>query len=90
MIIYKYNIPIQDEFTIEIPNRSRFLCVQTQNNLPVMWFQCQPTEILLPHKFYIAVTGHETSKDGYGYLGTFQVNEFVGHLFYDLDKETEK
>jgi len=99
MYIYKYKIPVQDEFEIDLPVNSSVLCVQTQYSEPVNGFY--PTDIpyiwvlideevysqLKPRKFFIVGTGSEF-KDQYAkYIGTFQQlnGRLVWHLFERIE-----
>jgi len=93
MIIYKYPLQMIDEQTINIPNLSFLLDVQTQSSegdQPVLW-ACVDNDAnhLCEVTIIIIGTGIEFENDfvntsGKQYLSTFQVNGFVGHVFYEL------
>jgi hypothetical protein len=37
LTIYKWAIPIEDHFTLELPKNARILTIQTQRNTPQLW-----------------------------------------------------
>lgn len=83
--IYKYNVAIKDTQIIEMPEDSRILCVQNQNDKVIIWAIVDENKKNVKRKFVLYGTGHEM-KDSYGchqYVGTFQIHggSFVGHLF---------
>lgn len=86
--IFKYAIPVKDEFTLQLPERSVVLCVQVQGavgGLPHIWVECDPTRPLQPRGFRLFGTGHPISESvgEIRYVGTFQMDdgEFIGHLY---------
>ena len=81
--IYKYEIELVDNQSIEMPKGAEVLSVQVQNNKPCLWAIVEterPTERKL---FKIAGTGNpfDTNLHRYKCIGTFQLNLFVWHLF---------
>ena len=81
--IWKFNVPVEDEFVIEMPIRAEFLSVQTQFGVPQMWFIVEPEKSKEPRRFRVVGTGHPMPEGSLKYLGTFQVHEgsLVFHLF---------
>lgn len=85
--IYKYQIPIIDEFEIEMPIEHETLCVQNQRSVPCIWVIADPEDVKKRVKFRIHGTGHpideEEYYDKYAYVGTFQQldGDLVWHLF---------
>jgi hypothetical protein len=80
--IYKYEIPVTDEFEIELPENATVLCVQIQNGKPYIWVHLFDGGKKEKVKFKIFGTGHELPiADDYEYVGTFQVPPYVWHLF---------
>jgi len=84
MVIWKYEIPIQDDFTLELPDESEVLHVALQNGKPYAWVLLH--DINAPKKermFHIIGTGNPfDEKEGYMmYIGTFQMPPFVWHLW---------
>lgn len=85
--IYKYPVPVQDKFGLELPHGAAILCIQTQNGLPYIWTKIDTTkEYLEIRKFNLYGTGHDIRSQFEEYIGTFQMyeGEFVFHLFEDL------
>lgn len=83
--IYKYQIEIQDKFTLEMPKHAKILTVQTQFGTPCIWAKIDPDEPIVKRKFLLLGTGHDASKVYEElYIGTFQMHSFVFHLFETL------
>jgi hypothetical protein len=85
--IYKYQIPIEDEFVLPLPTGARVLCVQVQHSVPCIWALVEggagvPTE---DRRFALRGTGHpcDDELNGATYIGTFQLHGGgrVFHLF---------
>ena len=91
-VIWKYLIPVQDRFTLEIPGAFKdvqFLCVQPQGTAlnPCLWVLVDPNGPKGSWLFAVRGTGHEFTEldEPTGtYVGTFQLadGKFVGHLFH--------
>ena len=83
--IWKYELPVEDEVTIELPISNRILCIQIQNGKPYIWVWVATKAVLRPHKFYVVGTGNPMPEGIDTYIGTFQLNEssegFVFHVF---------
>ena len=95
-IIYKYEIPIMDEFTLDLPLDSEVLCVQVQRGKPYIWVSCDYHTAVLAcppigrnRTFFLRGTGliFDYKSNTERYIGTFQfgklnsIQRFVGHLF---------
>jgi len=85
MKIWKYPIPLDERFALKLPEDTRILCVQVQNNHPCIWALARPDAPKIAYYFHLLATGQEID-DGEGnliYIGTFQLNngEYVFHLF---------
>lgn len=86
MVIWKYEIPVAGEFSLEIPISYQFLHVDTQRGVPMLWVMVDPEAPKRPINFFVAATG-QSLPVGVGlmgvHVGTFQVeNEtLVFHLF---------
>lgn len=83
--IYKYTIPVEDSFSLELPQGAKILTVQEQHGKPQIWAladQGSPTEI---REFCVVGTGHPIDEDEVtlDYIETFQLfgGNFIGHLF---------
>lgn len=91
--IWKYELPIADEFTIEMPAGAKVLCVQVQRRIPwpipCLWAEVDTTREPVLFRFRLFGTGHDlpVGVPGSGYVGTFQTNEgaFVWHLYLWTD-----
>lgn len=83
--IWKYGIPIEDEFTINLPIGSHTLCVQNQYNAPNIWVRV-PDKVSIGYEkrsFFIFGTGHPIDDSiPMRYIGTFQ--QFEGQLVWHL------
>lgn len=81
--IYKYPLEITDEQIIEMPAMSQILTVQMQNGVPCIWVMVEPIEGLPDRKAVIEIfgTGHPISKGNREYIGTFQTEVLVFHVF---------
>lgn len=83
--IWKYQLPLQDDFELELPKFAKVLSVGAQNDMPVIWVQVivdEPEKEI--RKFCLAGTGqHMNGKHQLTFIGTFQILEgrFVGHVF---------
>ena len=82
--IYKYPIQLLDEQEILLPEKSVVLSVQVQDTSPCIWVKLDPSDKVIPRKFYLRGTGHplEFPKGEYIFCGTFQL--FGGSLVYHL------
>lgn len=82
--IWKAELPLEGEFSLELPAGAVFLAVQTQGDNPKAWFVVNTKSELEERFFELLGTGHELQRvDQLRYLGTFQIldGRFVGHLF---------
>ena len=87
--LYKYPIPVEDEFALDLPIGAQILCVQAQREEPQIWAIVDPEQLKQSRRFALLGTGHpidaaladlgKTSQ----YRGTFQLREgtLVFHLF---------
>lgn len=82
--IYKYPVPILDEFTIVMPECSAILSVQVQDGAPFIWALVDSESPLTHQKFALRGTGHDCRDLNYNkFIGTFQLPALglVYHLF---------
>jgi hypothetical protein len=87
MYIWKYEIPIQDFFEIEMPKDSEVLCVQVQRGKPCIWVRVvDPNNLKVKKAFAIVGTGQAFNDNEYFYVGSFQQDcgYLVWHLFEDV------
>lgn len=78
--IYKYELSIVNEQTLEIPGYAKLLDVQMQNGTPCIWALVDTTEAKRSRIIQIFGTGHNTEKAG-TYIATFQTGPLVFHVF---------
>jgi len=90
MKIFKYQIPIQENFSLNIPKYSSILSFQLQNDIPCIWVVVHENQPLEKHNFSIYGTGYEVNSSPMGYQGTIQLNGFVWHLFLDSIEEVSE
>jgi hypothetical protein len=82
--IWKYRIPVRDNFTLELPVGARLLTAQVQNGEPCLWVLTAPRAETVKRYFCLFGTGHPMESPGdLTYVGTFQQSggAFVWHLF---------
>lgn len=80
--IWKYEIPIQDRFYLQMPEGARVLSVQVQRGIPSLWATVDSSARNTIHDFELRGTGHALGEVG-DYLCTFQMHDgsLVWHLF---------
>lgn len=80
--VFKYDCPIDDDVSIDMPKNARVLSVQTQGGLPRIWALVNPELPVETRRFHWRGTGH-TVADGDVYIGTIQLadGQLVFHLF---------
>ncbi len=82
MKIFKYNLPIKPDITIQIPSNSKFLSLQVQDGIPVIWFLVYEENPLTNMHISVYGTGQEINQGNIKlYIGTIQVGSFVWHFF---------
>lgn len=83
MYIWKYLIPVTDEFELELPRNALVLCVQMQLDTPCIWVKFSGGEPNEKRRFTIIGTGNPFDERGLSYIGTFQQynGALVWHLF---------
>ena len=79
--IWKFRIEFDVEQTIELPVNHEILTVQMQGDFAYIWVLVDPEEVKGSFAFRIVGTGHREVLDTDKYVGTFQVDGFVWHLF---------
>lgn len=80
--VYKYRIPVEDTFMLDLPKGAEILSVQVQGSDPFVWAKVDPRAPSEERRFAVRGTGHDATGVG-AYIGTFQLSggAFVGHLF---------
>lgn len=87
--IWKYPIPIDAYFELEMPQGARILTVQMQYNEPQLWALVDKMAPREPRLFRLAGTGHPIDDPRLNYIGTIQMMEgqLVWHIF-EIPKPT--
>lgn len=87
-VIYKYPLPGEGPFSLELPRGARVLSATGQHGIPVMWALVDPRAPLEERQFLLAPTGiplHPNGQDSPEpvFLGTILLldGRFVLHLF---------
>jgi hypothetical protein len=80
--IWKYEIPVADEFGVAMQQDAQILCVQVQHGHPCIWAIVDPEAPRVERRLAVRGTGHPLGDVGL-YIGTFQVHSgsLVFHLF---------
>lgn len=81
--IYKYTLEVTDTQTLEMPNGSKLLTIQNQNNDIVLWVECDPNAKPTKYNFLIVGTGFEVPllSNVQTYIGTVQIRSLVWHIY---------
>jgi len=78
--IWKYAIPHDTRFDLEMPQDARILCVQVQDGTPCIWAQVNSDDGQETRQFTIVGTGHAVPP-GTQYVATWQDVPYVWHLY---------
>lgn len=85
-VIYKYEIPVVDEFDLNLPLGSKILSVVEQNDNIVLYAMVIPELITKPVKIRVIGTGNPmpSGMSDYEFLGTVKLYEgkLMFHIFY--------
>jgi hypothetical protein len=86
MNIWKYEIPIKDDFTLEMPKDSKILSFQLQKDIPQLWAIVDENAEKEIREFKLLGTGLSFKKEellGYNFVGIIQMydGDFILHLF---------
>lgn len=83
MTIWKYPLPANDKFVVDLPKGAKVLSVQMQNDAPQMWVLVDSTAPKRTRNFYLAGTGERLPLviSQAEFIGTFQTDAMVWHLF---------
>lgn len=86
--VWKYVIPEESRFTLDMPQGAVPLCVHVQWDTPHLWACVETTNAPTPHRFLTLGTGHAMPAGRFDYVGTFMVEggEFIFHVFHQLDE----
>ena len=87
--IYKYHIPIEDKFVLNLPLEAKVLCVQVIDSEPYIWAEIDDTAVSFPLRFKVKGIGHPCDDiEEMRYVGTFQIDNgvFIFHLYMESDE----
>ena len=86
--VFKYDLPLEEAFTLDLPEGAELLTVQVQLGSPKMWFRVDTSRQVRPQIFGICGTGQELHSRlaQAPFKGTFQLSggAYVFHLFGGL------
>lgn len=83
-VIWKFEVPLVDGFSIRMPEKAELLHFAMQEDVPTLWALVDPEAPIENRRFALFGTGQEYSYfDLVRYVGTIQEREFVWHLFED-------
>lgn len=78
--IWKFHIPIQDEFELHLPWNHKVLLTDLQDGNPMVWIEVNTDSRTIPFKFYVEGTGHEIEPNT-DHVGSWVQSPFVWHLY---------
>lgn len=83
MVIWKWELKINDIQKLTMPKDAKILSVQEQNGKCCIWALCNENEVKEERNFIIYGTGHKVLPILMNYIGTFQLfnGDLVFHLF---------
>ena len=83
--VFKYPVPLVDEFLVELPVGAKILKIECQCDEPFIWALVNPENQTEKRKFRIAGTGHPINEhlNKLEHVDTFQWADgmFVWHIF---------
>jgi hypothetical protein len=83
--IHKHAVPLEQTFTLDLPEGATFLSVQVQHGTAQMWFRVDDSRPLKAQRFEVCSTGNPLLPMAvvWPFLGTFQLGDgaLVLHLF---------
>jgi hypothetical protein len=92
-VIWKYQLKVQDEQIVSMPEDAKILCIQAQREKPCLSVIIKTEKISKPvdRTFLMYGTGHTHEKIEGDYIGTFQLHNgrLVFHLFEKERREIE-
>lgn len=83
--VWKFSVPIVDDFSLAMPAGAKVLALQWQDRVPCLWALVDPDRRLVGRMCRWIGTGHDMpdAVDAFEYYGTLQVlgAPLVFHLF---------
>jgi len=78
--IWKYEIPLTEEFKLDIPYGKTIVSIDVVDGKPYMWVLVWDGNPPEEHEFELHPTGADVDSDRI-YKGTFRIADVVFHLF---------
>lgn len=80
--VLKYQVPLKESFSVNLPEGAEVLTVQAQHEVPQMWARVDDTKPSRERRFMLTGTGHDIKGPG-RYVETVQLagGSLVLHLF---------
>lgn len=81
--IWKWDIPLGDEFSFKMPKGAKILCIQEQHDFPKLLAIVDTSQEGEERRFITYGTGHEMRSGDHVYVGTYQLHRgrLVFHVF---------
>ena len=87
-VIWKDVLPLDLVVTLRLPKGARILHVGEQNNIPYLWYLCDPSAPDTDRHFRVVGTGWNVAESNLVYIGTMHLYEghagLVFHVFEDI------
>jgi hypothetical protein len=77
-------VPSSDVIEVELPTVRDILDCQLQGMYPTIWFVADPDAPLESVRFHIVGTGNPMPEADLSYVGTWQHEGFVWHIFEEV------
>ena len=78
--IWKYQIPLTEEFKLEMPYGRTIVKIDVVDCVPYMWALTLDGSPPVEYEFELRPTGADIDTDRF-YVGTFRIMDVVFHLF---------
>jgi hypothetical protein len=82
LTIYKYPLEVVFYQAFLVPEGATLLCIQLQRNIPCIWAKIDTENAKEILEVFTYGTGHIIDTHEKWYLGTYQIEDFVWHVFY--------
>ncbi len=83
--VFKYAVPVEDVFTLDMPAGGKILSFQAQRDRPTIWVLVNPDAPMQSREFRLSGTGHPITdyNNELYFIGTCQMmgGSLVWHLF---------
>lgn len=81
--VFKYKIPVEDEFELKLPMLAKILTIQTQHGMPNIWVLVDTDNPMETRKFKTFGTGHTIPDEKLDYVATYLIENdaLVFHVF---------